>query len=165
MFDFDMASSSIPSSGVSPPSSDVSTCGASHDRYPRESSLPFAIDPTLQSQTTALGPTTNTDTEFLEDKSAPAPNIESVGVDPHDAIGLLSGSTGLPSEDTQDTAVAPKKKITRIVIKVPGSRTPSAKHCPDEGGEATHDSSGDNDVYTVDCLLDKWHNWFFVRWL
>ncbi|KAB5581217.1 hypothetical protein GE09DRAFT_1021124 [Coniochaeta sp. 2T2.1] len=39
-----------------------------------------------------------------------------------------------------------------------------AKHCPDESEEATHVSSGDNDVYTVDCLLDKWSNWFFVRW-
>jgi hypothetical protein len=166
LFDFDMASSGIASSVVSPPSSDMSTFGASHDPFPREPSLPdfahFAIDPALQSQTSALGATANTDTESLEDKSAPATNIESVGADPHDAIGLLSGSTGLPS-DNQETEVAPRK-ITRIVIKVPGSRTPSAKHCPDEGGEATYDSSGDNDVYTVDCLLDKWHNWFFVRW-
>jgi hypothetical protein len=163
MFDFDRASSSMDSSGPSP-SSDMSTFGASHDPFPREPNLlpdfaHFAIDPALQSQMSALGATTYTDTQSLQDKSAPAPNIDSVGADLHDAIGL---SNGLPSEDNLGTAAAPKK-ITRIVLKVPG-RTPSAKHCPDEGGEATHDSSGDNDVYTVDCLLDKWGNWFFVKW-
>ncbi|KAB5515368.1 hypothetical protein GE09DRAFT_1046046 [Coniochaeta sp. 2T2.1] len=56
------------------------------------------------------------------------------------------------------------QKLTRIVIKAPGTRTPGAKYCPDEDGKATHDSSGEGDVYKVDCLLDKWSNWFFVRW-
>ncbi|KAB5550744.1 hypothetical protein GE09DRAFT_1033211 [Coniochaeta sp. 2T2.1] len=164
MFDFDMASSTMASSCLSPRSSDASTFCASRNRFPRESSLlDFAIDPALQSQSSALSPTTNTDTEFLEDKSAPAPNMESVGADPHDPISLLSGSTGLPSKDNQDTAVAPRK-LTRIVIKVPGTRTPGAKYCPDEDGKATHGSSGEGDVYEVDCLLDKWSNWFFVRW-
>jgi hypothetical protein len=97
---------------------------------------------------------TNTDTESLEDKSAPATNIKSVGANPHDAISLLSDSTRLPLKDNQDTVVVPRK-ITRIIIKVPGSRTPSAKYYPDKGGEVTHNSSGDNDIYTVDCLLDK----------
>jgi hypothetical protein len=73
---------------------------------------------------------------------------------------------GLGSVIAEDQSTAGRRKVTRIVIKVPQSRGKgTTKYSQNDDKTAYERSPIQNDVYPVDCLVDKWgKNWFCVKW-